>query len=174
MDASSLIPQSNHGTMVESSEDEDHSLGSLSSFSEDDQDSSSLDFMDDATSSSSSSSSSSLDDKEPAVFQMSSLMTHLPIKRGLSKHYQGKSQSFTSLSNLKCLEDLVKPERFPCRKRLKSSKSYGNGLDSQKALSPKECSRAITKKNSKRHGLFGNKPPIHPQRTGTLFCLKGM
>lgn len=113
-------------------------------------------------------------------------------RRGLSKHFQGKSQSFTSLANVKCLEDLVKPERkehyFSCkRKKLKGSKSYGNGLDNyQKALSPKECSRVITKKsfsskgslassiltsnNARRHGFPVNKPPVHPQRTASFVC----
>ncbi|CAN8301706.1 unnamed protein product [Cochlearia groenlandica] len=56
---------------------------------------------DDDDVSSSSSSNGPLDD-------LSDLMSHLPIKRGLSKFYQGKSQSFTSLANVKSLEDLMK------------------------------------------------------------------
>ncbi|KAL2504446.1 Uncharacterized protein Adt_20067 [Abeliophyllum distichum] len=55
---------------------------------------------------------------------MSSLLQHLPVKRGLSRHYNGKSQSFTSLSNVRALEDLAKPEN-PYNKKLKSCRSYG-------------------------------------------------
>ncbi|KAF5765271.1 hypothetical protein HanRHA438_Chr15g0714131 [Helianthus annuus] len=55
---------------------------------------------------------------------MSGLLQQLPSKRsGLSKYFQGKSQSFTSLANVVCLEDLAKPEN-PFNKKLKSCKSY--------------------------------------------------
>ncbi|KAI4380004.1 hypothetical protein MLD38_006238 [Melastoma candidum] len=50
--------------------------------------------------------------------ELSDLMTHLPIKRGLSRHYSGKSQSFTSLASVRSLEDLAKKENS-CMKRLK-------------------------------------------------------
>lgn len=43
-------------------------------------------------------------------------------RRGLSKHYKGKSQSFTSLAEVESLQDLAKPEN-PYNKRLKSAKS---------------------------------------------------
>ncbi|KAK2449967.1 hypothetical protein P8452_13626 [Trifolium repens] len=56
---------------------------------------------------------------------MSSLFQHLPIMRGLSKFYQGKSQSFTSLTNVKSLEDFAKPES-PYNKKLKSYGFYEN------------------------------------------------
>ncbi|KAJ6839894.1 uncharacterized protein M6B38_310960 [Iris pallida] len=177
----SLYPQSNHGIMDEEEEDE---LGSVSSFSNDDDQrssnsvgSSSSDFTEDASSS-----------MEGPLFEMTSLISQLPFKRGLSKHFEGKSQSFTSLSNVKCLEDLVKPERplslirrrRRSRQQLKSSKSYGWGLDTHRALSPKGCSRAIAKKSSrgssfsfsssssgssgmKRATSFlGSRPPIAP------------
>ncbi|THU49728.1 hypothetical protein C4D60_Mb06t12600 [Musa balbisiana] len=99
----------------------------------------------------------------------------LESMRGLSKHFNGKSQSFTSLDNVRCLEDLVKPER-PCKRRLSSCKSYGGGLDSHKALSPKASSRIITKKASsssllsaRRHSLSSNRPPVcPPQRPSSL------
>ncbi|CAL5015262.1 unnamed protein product [Urochloa decumbens] len=57
-------------------------------------------------------------------FEMASLMTHLPIKRGLSKFFDGKSQSFASLAAVAGLEDLPKPPA----KRLKTSRSCGVGL----------------------------------------------
>ncbi|XP_018816683.2 uncharacterized protein LOC108988044 [Juglans regia] len=68
--------------------------------------------------------SSSSDQLETgSLNDLSSLLQQLPIKRGLSKHYEGKSRSFTSLANVKCMEDLVKVEH-PCNKKLKSCKSY--------------------------------------------------
>lgn len=69
-------------------------------------------------------------------------------RRGLSKHFEGKSQSFTSLDKARCLGDLAKPGR-PSKRRLGSCKSYGGGLNSHKAaLSPMSSSRIITKKAS--------------------------
>ncbi|KAG4989620.1 hypothetical protein AAZX31_11G215800 [Glycine max] len=89
------------------------------------------DSFEEVTSPASSSPSSSVDDQLVVVADplsdMSSLFQQLPIKRGLSKFYQGKSQSFTSLTNVRSLEDLVKPEN-PHNKRLKSYKSYAGGL----------------------------------------------
>ncbi|KAI3422881.1 uncharacterized protein J3R85_011613 [Psidium guajava] len=76
-----------------------------------------------SSSSSSSSSSTSLSNCQGPLYELSDLMTHLPIKRGLSKFYQGKSQSFTSLARVQSIEDLVKKES-PHRKRLKMCKSF--------------------------------------------------
>ncbi|KAG2297230.1 hypothetical protein Bca52824_043899 [Brassica carinata] len=75
--------------------EEDSSSCSLSSMC------SSSDLTEDDDDVSSSSSNGPLED-------LSDLMSHLPIKRGLSKFYEGKSQSFTSLANVKSLEDLMK------------------------------------------------------------------
>ncbi|KAJ8638626.1 hypothetical protein MRB53_012893 [Persea americana] len=82
------------------------------------------------------------------LYELSELMAHLPIKRGLSKHYQGKSQSFTSLSNVRCTEDLAKKET-PYSKKMKPCKSYGGFSDCQKSYTPKACTRIISKKASK-------------------------
>ncbi|XP_050388021.1 protein OXIDATIVE STRESS 3-like [Argentina anserina] len=84
--------------------------------------SSSSDLVDDASSSSSSSSNGPL-------YELSELMVHLPIRRGLSKYYQGKSQSFTSLGGVKSLDDLAKKVAAPYRRKRKPCKSYGGGLD---------------------------------------------
>ncbi|ONK71164.1 uncharacterized protein A4U43_C04F5470 [Asparagus officinalis] len=161
-------------------DEQDDDIGSLSSFSDDDDDddddegsvdsvgsSSSVEFTEDAASSSGSSSSNG------PLFEMSSLVSQLPFKRGLSKHFEGKSQSFTSLCNVKSLEDLIKPERSFKKRQLKSSKSYGWGLD--RSLSPKN---SISKKSSKgSFSSLGNmkrrssssfvKPPFPPQRSGS-------
>lgn len=158
----SFVPQSNHGTMDDQEEDE---LGSMSSSSLSDDDDGDVDDDEEeeegehghgsgcSSSSDDSNSSSSL---EGPLFEMSSLISQLPFKRGLSMHFEGKSQSFASLSSVKNLEDLVKPER-PFRRtnqvRIKSSKSYGWGLATttttshNKKLSPRGSSRTITKKS---------------------------
>ncbi|KAI8032170.1 hypothetical protein LOK49_LG01G02660 [Camellia lanceoleosa] len=126
------------------------------------------------------------------LHDMSSLMQHLPLKRGLSNYFQGKSQSFTSLSNVRCLEDLVKPDN-PNNKKLKSCQSYG-GLSSDQshqshrssapsssnhfprtitASSSSSSSRFISRKaiprgscsslSAKRTASFlANRPPIPP------------
>lgn len=46
--------------------------------------------------------------------------------------YQGKSQSFTSLSSVKSIEDLPKKEN-PYSRRLNACKSYAAGLDTHKS-----------------------------------------
>ncbi|KAF8099876.1 hypothetical protein N665_0236s0037 [Sinapis alba] len=95
-------------------------------FSEEDLSSCSLSSMcsssdlteDDDDDASSSSSNGPLED-------LSDLMSHLPIKRGLSKFYEGKSQSFTSLANVKSLEDLMKRgfknKNYGARRKAKST-----------------------------------------------------
>ncbi|KAF5458944.1 hypothetical protein F2P56_022936 [Juglans regia] len=109
--------------------------------------SSSSELIEDASSSTSYSSSSSSSLTNGPLYELSELMFHLPIKRGLSKHFQGKSQSFTSLASVKSLEDLAK--RAPQRKKMKSCKSYGGGLDGHKSsTSPK----AIISKKASRSG----------------------
>jgi hypothetical protein len=62
-------------------------------------------------------------------------MTQLPFKRGLSRFFDGRSQSFASLAAVGSLEDLAKPPR----KRLKPSRSCGGGLDAHRGrlLSPR-------------------------------------
>ncbi|KAJ6813040.1 uncharacterized protein M6B38_145130 [Iris pallida] len=154
----SFVPRSNHGTTDDEEEDE---LGSMSSFSndDDDDDEEEGELGGGSRSPVGSSSSDSTEDSSSSspLFEMSSLMSQLPFKRGLSVHFEGKSQSFTSLSSVKSLEDLVKPER-PFRRTnpvlIKSSKSYGWGLATttttsshNKKLSPRGSSRTITKKN---------------------------
>lgn len=103
------------------------------------------------------------------MFSSQVFLHFLNYRRGLSKHYDGKSQSFTSLANVGSLEDLAKPDRS-FKKRLKLCKSYGGNLDCHIAHSPK--SRAITKKaspmvNARRHSFAGHKPPIYPQRSNS-------
>ncbi|KAK4789786.1 hypothetical protein SAY86_017090 [Trapa natans] len=105
-------------------------------------------------SSSNSSSSGSLSNShsQGPLYGLSELMAHLPIKRGLSKHYDGRSQSYTSLASVKSLEDLQKKDIVisTCsggRKRLKLCKSYAGGLDNKSPISPKPV---ISKKGLNR------------------------
>ncbi|KAL5984639.1 hypothetical protein ACLOJK_041259 [Asimina triloba] len=169
MDPSSLSTQSKHEGEMGFYSGSSPSPSSSSDISHDSISSSLSDSTEEVTSS----------DSGGSLYQMSSLMEQLPFKRGLSKHFQGKSQSFTSLANARCLEDLVKPEN-PYNKKLKSCKSYGGGLDIHKPHSPKASSRAISKRtsrgsfsstslvNARRNGCLGNRPPVPPHRSSSL------
>ncbi|KAH0666473.1 hypothetical protein KY285_027679 [Solanum tuberosum] len=73
---------------------------------------SSLETMDDASS-------------DGVLSDLSTLMAQLPIKKGLSEYYDGKSESFTCLGRVTSLEDLPKKENR-CNRKMKKSlyKSY--------------------------------------------------
>lgn len=115
--------------------------------------------------------------KDP-LLQMSSLLRQLPFKRGLSKHYHGKSQSFTLLSAVLSVEDLAKPEN-PYSKKLKSCKSYAGGLSAafSKSVAKKtsasrgSCS-SLTAKRSAGNFLIGGRPPIpQPHRSASTVAI---
>ncbi|XP_010451263.1 PREDICTED: uncharacterized protein LOC104733379 [Camelina sativa] len=123
------------------SEEEDSSSCSLSSMCS----SSDLtDEDDDDDDVSSSSSNGPLED-------LSDLMLHLPIKRGLSKFYEGRSQSFTSLANVKSLEDLMKRglKNRNYGARRKTCRSTGGIIDQsyKRVYSPKAT---ISKKHNNK------------------------
>ncbi|KAH0669509.1 hypothetical protein KY285_023673 [Solanum tuberosum] len=42
------------------------------------------------------------------LYELSQLMAQLPIKRGLSKYYEGKSRSFGRLGSVMSLQDVAK------------------------------------------------------------------
>ncbi|XP_010536834.1 PREDICTED: metabotropic glutamate receptor-like protein P [Tarenaya hassleriana] len=120
---------SDETSLEEDSRDSSSSCSSMSSSS---------DFAEDASSSSSSSSPSS----NGPLHDLSELMNHLPIKRGLSKFYEGKSQSFTSIANAKSIEDLCKKKWSRSgggAVRMKPCKSSCGLLDQshKRAFSPK-------------------------------------
>ncbi|KAJ9564556.1 hypothetical protein OSB04_000522 [Centaurea solstitialis] len=115
---------------------------------------------------------------EHALSDMSDLLQQLPSKRGLSKHFQGKSQSFTSLSKVMCLEDLAKPEN-PFNKKMKSCKSYvglsrvlppptrsssSSKLFNKKPSTRASCSSLSIGRNGSYLGLSScnSRPPTHP------------
>lgn len=187
----SLDQQNNHGIMDEEIQD---SLGSddsseiSSNFSSSDselfgeEEGEGEDSTDPTSPNSSSGGSISHDEHTVGALQnMSTLLQELPFKRGLSKHYNGKSQSFTSLSNVRSLEDMAKPEN-PYNKKLKSCKSYGVFLEGFKSdhlqhhvIRSSSSSRLSSKRGScsslraKRNGSFlGNnssRPPVPPHRS---------
>ncbi|XP_015068138.1 uncharacterized protein LOC107012736 [Solanum pennellii] len=180
----SLDQQNNHGIMDEEINHDSDSSEILSNFSSsdselfDEEGGGEGDSSDPTSPNSSSSDSISHDEHTKGALQnMSTLLQELPFKRGLSKHYNGKSQSFTSLSNVRSLEDMAKPEN-PYNKKLKSCKSYGVFLEGFKSnnLNPpirsNSSSRLSSKRGScsslraKRNGSFlGNnnsRPPVPP------------
>ncbi|XP_019458198.1 PREDICTED: uncharacterized protein LOC109358438 [Lupinus angustifolius] len=107
------------------------SIGSFSKNSMNSVYSSSLDLTDqEVTSSLLISSSLASSHSNGPLYELSDLMNHLPIKRGLSMFYEGKAQSFTSLAMVERIEDLPK-KCTSQRKRIKSCKSYIEGLHSQ-------------------------------------------
>ncbi|KAF8670491.1 hypothetical protein HU200_050507 [Digitaria exilis] len=118
--------------------------------------SSASNLSDDATSSpplhpseTSSASSSMLQlDAEDPLYELSSLLAQLPIRNGLSKYYQGKSQSFTSISDATCVQDLAK--KISYSKRMKTCKSYSAGLDMNRRSNnlPRASNKVIAKRPS--------------------------
>ncbi|KAL8230335.1 hypothetical protein R6Q57_000114 [Mikania cordata] len=99
-----------------SSIEEASTISNLSSSSLTCSSSSSFDTADDASSSANSSRSS--------LYDLSDLMSHLPIKRGLSKFYHGKSDSFTSLARVTSIEDIPKKCKTSHEKIKKSFRSH--------------------------------------------------
>ncbi|XP_057762327.1 protein OXIDATIVE STRESS 3-like [Arachis stenosperma] len=164
----------------ECSSDSSISIGSIS---EDTMDSlcssySSDELTEDASSSSFSSSSSSSHSKDGPLYELSELMNHLPIKRGLSMFYEGKAQSFTSLGRVQSIEDLPKKgitTTTTYSKRMKSCKSYGGGLDNHnnnnrisftpkptisKKTSPSTRGSFLSLQSKKGSFLGGSRPSI--------------
>ncbi|ESW13971.1 hypothetical protein PHAVU_008G241900 [Phaseolus vulgaris] len=124
------------------------------------------DSFEEVTSSVSSSSSAEQFATEP-LNDMSSLFQQLPVKRGLSKYYQGKAESFTSLEKVRRLEDLVKPEN-PYNKKFKSCRSYGGVMgESEREKCTTTSSSAIISKQGSEKNFMVRKPPILPHRSTT-------
>ncbi|XP_059299635.1 protein OXIDATIVE STRESS 3-like [Lycium ferocissimum] len=122
--------------------------------------SSSLETMDDASSPASCTSSS-----DGALCDLSTLMAQLPIKRGLSEYYEGKSESFTSLASVKSVEDLPKKET-PHSRNMKFYKSSYTSYTLPKPIIFKKASRTSflsscynRKSNS---SISRSRPPLIP------------
>ncbi|MED6184871.1 hypothetical protein PIB30_051649 [Stylosanthes scabra] len=147
-------------------DDDDHyecrsesSSTSIGSVSEDTMDSLCSSYSSEDASSSSTSSSSSHTKNGP-LYELSELMDHLPIKRGLSMFYKGKAQSFTSLARVQSIEDLPKKGiiKTSYSKRMKSCKSYAGGLDSH---------------NNNNKISFSPKPTISKKTTSSSSTIRG-
>ncbi|RRT81443.1 hypothetical protein B296_00022005 [Ensete ventricosum] len=133
----------------------------------------SSELTDDATSSS----TASQPDSIGSLFDLSSLMAELPIKRGLSKYYQGKSQSFRSLSDVRCIEDLAKEEN-PNRKKMKVCHGIG-GLGATPRLYKKTTSKrgscpSLPARKNRSSRLWSGKPldlpPAKVHRANDVLC----
>ncbi|KAI3447051.1 hypothetical protein Pfo_003716 [Paulownia fortunei] len=112
----------------------DENCESMESSSINDSEASSSSLSEDLTDDASSSSTSSKTNSSPSsgpLCELAELMAQLPIKRGLSKYYHGKSQTFASLASVSSVEDLAKKETS-YSKRMKSCKSYGGNLNQHK------------------------------------------
>ncbi|CAK8533794.1 unnamed protein product [Lathyrus sativus] len=88
-----------------------------------------------------------------SLCDLSELMNNLPIKRGLSMFYEGKTQSFSCLGEVQKMEDVPK-KSMGYKKRMKKCKSYGDRIwYSPKATISKKTSRVpfsslLTKRES--------------------------
>ncbi|KAI3861657.1 hypothetical protein MKW98_000609 [Papaver atlanticum] len=92
-------------------------------------------------------------DEMMTSFNMNELRTNLPQnRRGLSRYYSGKSQSFTCLSDVQSVEDLKKqqaPDQAKKRKKY-SSKQGGSSaasmvprLPCRRVLSSNHCAQLV-------------------------------
>lgn len=73
-----------------------------------------------------------------SIYDMSGMTAHLPAKKGLSMYYQGKSQSFACMSEVRGLEDLQKKEK---PRKMKPCKSYATlgGMANTKPAAATSC-----------------------------------
>lgn len=95
------------------------------------------------------------------LFSILTMSNLILCRRGLSKFYNGKSESFTALSMVTSIEDLVKKET-PYKRKMKASKSYAAGLNSYKPYTlPKPI---ISKKTPK-----ASFSPSFPRKRGNIF-----
>lgn len=125
--------------------------------------SSSIETTDDASSSPAKCTSAS----DGALSDLSTLMAQLPIKRGLSEYYEGKSESFTCLARVTSLEDLPKKGTHHSRKMMKSYKSYTLPKPNifKKASRSSFLSSCYTTRKSNSSINRSRPPLIHVQRT---------
>ncbi|KAL3332419.1 hypothetical protein AABB24_032808 [Solanum stoloniferum] len=86
--------------------------------------------------------------KPGALDNLESLEEVLPIKRGISSFYAGKSKSYTSLADaVSCssLKDMVKPENAYTRKR-KNLLAHSNFFDKNRSRFPRNNSSGLYKR----------------------------
>lgn len=114
----------------------------------------------------------------------------LPIKKGVSKFYNGKSKSFTSLADVvscSSIKEIVKPENALTRKR-KNLLAHATYFDKIRDFPPRDSSASVSKKptnsnrststissNESNNSESSNasspvftRPPLHPQSRKSL------
>ncbi|CAL5186385.1 unnamed protein product [Lathyrus oleraceus] len=138
------------GIMMKENKSDSTTSSSIGTFSEDSMNSlcsCSSELIEDADSSSTSSSHSN-----GSLCDLSELMNNLPIKRGLSMFYEGKTQSFSCLGEVEKMEDVRKKSN----KRMKSCRSYGDRIwyNSPKATISKKTSRLTFSSVLTKRGSF--------------------
>ncbi|KAL7137570.1 hypothetical protein ABFS83_10G101400 [Erythranthe nasuta] len=134
---------------VESTSSNNSDSMTSSSFSSSLSSSSSSELADDASSSPSSIQSNNPPLCSGPLYQLTELMAQLPIKRGLSKFYNGRSQTFASLGDVKSVDDLAKKDMSYCT-RMKPCKSYGGTTLMNHYYTKFGPKATITKRSSKR------------------------
>ncbi|XP_026393607.1 uncharacterized protein LOC113288703 isoform X2 [Papaver somniferum] len=80
-------------------------------------------------------------DEMMTSFNMNELRTNLPQKRGLSRYYSGKSQSFTCLSDVQSIEDLKKQQ---APDQAKKRKKYPGGASAASMVPRFPCRRVAS------------------------------
>ncbi|KAL4367879.1 hypothetical protein GQ457_05G025200 [Hibiscus cannabinus] len=119
------------------------------------EDSSTSDMVDDA-----SSSSSTCTNSNGPLYELSQLMAQLPIKRRLSKYFQGKSQSFTCMSGVRSIQQFAKKEGHYERKM----KAY--------TLPRRTISKKVSRNSTPAALCFAScKPPLFPVQTENFSSL---
>ncbi|CAN0900026.1 Protein OXIDATIVE STRESS 3 [Linum grandiflorum] len=145
-------------------------------FSEDDGDEASSSPPSSTSSSNSSSSSalhsnSNLNVDDSPLYELSELMAQLPIKRGLSRFYQGKSQSYTSLlGSVNSLEDLAKKVPSGRIVKMKSKSKSFCCYGPKPAISKKgsSISRGLSSSSSSCFTSLLSKPPASSSSSVSL------
>ncbi|XP_044462974.1 uncharacterized protein DDB_G0283697-like [Mangifera indica] len=113
-----LFLKSNGGEKEEENKSDDSSE-SLSSIGDPDNSEEEEEEKEDANSAAAAATASSSKLTKNSTLCLDSLEDSLPIKRGLSNHYSGRSKSFANLSDVSTVEDLRKEENpFNKRRRL--------------------------------------------------------
>jgi hypothetical protein len=93
-----------------------------------------------------------------SVYDMSSMKSELPVKKGLSRYYDGKSQSFFCMSEVRCLEDL--PKKRPSKKIRSHVDLDDSNQEACPAPGPKgkpsgnSCANLMTRNNAAANLLY--------------------
>ncbi|PKU72098.1 hypothetical protein MA16_Dca006691 [Dendrobium catenatum] len=130
---------------------------------------STTDLMEDDASSSSSYSSSNYPSSSDHLLDLSLPMANLPIKRGLSQFFQGKSESFSCLSEVSYIEDLAKKNKlYSKRSKYFKRNAEGMHMNQKSYYAPNICSRIISKKPL----MYSSDPVFAMNRSCNLFLCK--